>query len=91
MFSLSFVGGPNPRRGSKSASVFGPGGSISASGFGPGGSVSASGFGPGGPNIGGSKSAGTPAYPARLRVYCRVIRTGHRVKYVKYTNFRSLT
>ena len=37
MFSLSFVGGPNPRRGSKSASVFGPGGSISASGFGPGG------------------------------------------------------
>ena len=67
MFSLSFVGGPNPRRGSKSASVFGPGGSISASGFGPGGSVSASGFGPGGPNLGGSKSAGTPGPKLRKR------------------------
>ena len=30
-------GGPNPRRGSKSASGYGPGGSKSASGFGPGG------------------------------------------------------
>ena len=28
-----FVGGPNPRRGSKSASGYGPGGSKSASGF----------------------------------------------------------
>ena len=45
--------------GSKSAS----GGSISASGRSKsacGGSISASGVGPGGPNLGGSKSAGTP-------------------------------
>ena len=27
------------------------------------GSISASGFGPGGPNLGGSKSAGTPGQP----------------------------
>ena len=58
MFSLSFVGGPNPRRGSKSASVFGPGGSISASGFGPGGPYLLADLDR------GSKSAGTPAYIA---------------------------
>ena len=54
MFSLSFVGGSKSAEGSKFAS-----------GFGPGGSISASGFGPGGPNLGGSKSAGTPAFQER--------------------------
>ena len=38
------------------------GGSKSASGFAPEGSMSANGFGPGGPNLGGSKSTGTPAH-----------------------------
>ena len=51
MFSLSYVGGP------KSAE----GGSISASEFGPEGPHLLADFDRGGPNLGGSKSARTPA------------------------------
>ena len=51
MFSLSYVGGP------KSA----VGGSISASEFGPEGPHLLADFDRGGPNLGGSKSARTPA------------------------------
>ena len=57
----NYIGGPNPRRGSKSASGLGPpGGPYSLADL-DRGSKSASEFGPGRPNLGGSKSSRTPA------------------------------
>ena len=66
----NYIGGPNPRRGSKSASGLGPPGVHIRQRIWTGGSKSASKFGPGGPNLGGgSKSARTPGSRHRLFIY----------------------
>ena len=64
MFLLSFVKGSKSAEGVKNPLAdMDPGGPnpLADMDQGGGGSISACGFGPGGPNLGGSKSARTPA------------------------------